>query len=347
MMDRVSPAGVAIGRRSNLQALQAQIARSTAEISSGRKSDPTRELGVGAALLYRLHDDVQQGGELKNSAGLAGERMKTMQTAMTSVGKVMTDISAQILQADVLKQQSFPMLANDAPDVMASIADLLNTDFQGQKVFGGTDSAARPIQNIAALPAQMRSMLDAAVAANGGAALDEAQAASLMADIETAVFGGPASAFHATYYGSASTTGDSDPNLVRIGEGQTLSYDVRADNAAFKDAFHALALTSLLGSDKLQEGAKVALADRAGELMRGAQSSLTTLAGSLGSKQARLERVAEVQARAMDATTAQINDLEAADYYTLSDQVSALQIQLQATYSITAQLSKLSLVNYL
>jgi len=58
MMDRVSPAGVAIGRRSNLQALQAQIARSTAEISSGRKSDPTRELGVGAALLYRLHDDV-------------------------------------------------------------------------------------------------------------------------------------------------------------------------------------------------------------------------------------------------------------------------------------------------
>ena len=72
MMDRVSPAGTAIGRQASLQALQAQLARSTAEMSSGRKSDPTRELGVGASLLYRLHDDVQQGGALKNSASLAG-----------------------------------------------------------------------------------------------------------------------------------------------------------------------------------------------------------------------------------------------------------------------------------
>ena len=50
---------------------------------------------------------------------------------------------------------------------------------------------------------------------------------------------------------------------------------------------------------------------------------------------------------AENTATAQINDLEAADYYTLSDQISTMQIQLQATYSITAQLSKLSLVNYL
>jgi flagellin-like hook-associated protein FlgL len=346
MMDRVSPAGVAIGRQSNLQKLQAQIARGTAEIASGKLADPTRALGVGASLLYRLHDDVQQGGALKNSASLAGERMKTMQTAMTSVAKVMTDVSAQILQADALKQQSFTTLANDTPDVMASIADLMNTDFQGQKVFGGTDSASRPIQGIAALPAQVQGMLDAAVAANGGAPLDAARASGLMDDID-ALFGSPGSAFYASYYGSGSSTGDGDPNLVRIGEGQTLAYDVRADNAAFKGAFHALALTSLLGSGQLQEGAKVALAERAGELMRGAQSSLTTLAGTLGSKQARLERVAEIQARTVDAATAQINDLEGADYYALSDQVSALQIQLNATYSITAQLSKLSLVNFL
>lgn len=342
MMDRVSPAGIAIGRQANLQSLQSQIARATGEMSSGRKSDPTRELGVGASLLYRLHDDIQQGGAIRNSTSLAGERMKTMQTAMASIGSVLMDMSAQILQADALKQESFTTLANDTPDVMASIADLLNTDFQGQKVFGGTDSDARPLSGIAGLPAQMRGLLDAAVAANGGAALDTAQVAGLMGDID-------ASNFYGLYYTSGSTTGDGKPNLVRIGQGQTLEYDARGDNAAFKDAFRALALTSLLGSDstKLTNGAKAALADRAGELMRGAQSGLTTLSGTLGVKQARLDRVAEIQSRAISATTAQINDLEGADYYTLSDQISTMQIQLQATYSITAQLSKLSLVNYL
>jgi flagellin-like hook-associated protein FlgL len=348
MMDRVSPAGIAIGRQANLQSLQAQLARATAEMSSGRKSDPAREMGVGASLLYRLHDDIQQGGAIRNSTSLAGERMKTMQTAMTSVGKIFEDVSAQILQTDALKQQSYDTLAADTPDLLASIGDLLNTDFQGQKVFGGTDSGNPPLRDIAKLPAQIQSMLDAAVAANGGASLDAAGVTGLMQDIEE-VFAGPGSAFYSLYYGSSSTTGDNKPNMVRIGEGQTLAYDARADSAAFRDAFKALAMTSLLGNggDKLGDDAKVALADRAGELMRGAQSGLTTLAGTLGTKQARLERVAEIQSRAVDAAAAQINDLEQADYYTLSDQISTMQIQLQATYSITAQLSKLSLVNYL
>jgi flagellar hook-associated protein 3 FlgL len=348
MMDRVSGAGITIGRQANLQALQSQIAQSTAEIASGRKSDPAREMGVGASLLYRLYDDIQQGDAIKNTTALAGERMKTMQTAMTSIGKILEDTSAQILQSDALKQQSYNTLGADTPDILASIADLLNTDFQGQKVFGGTDSAARPISNIADLPTRMKAILDTAVAANGGAALDAATVQDVMDQIDD-VFGGAGSAFYTDYYTSASKTDDGTPNLVRIGEGQTLAYDVRGDNAAFKDAMHALALTSLLGGDnsKLTEAAKTALASRAGELMRGAQTNLTTLAGTLGTKEARLEHVATIQERTVSAATSQINTLEGADYYTLSDRVSMLKIQLQATYSITAQLQTLSLVNYL
>ncbi|MBC9207752.1 flagellar hook protein [Roseomonas aerophila] len=346
MMDRVSGAGITIGRQASLQSLQSQIAQSTAEIASGRKSDPAREMGVGASLLYRLYDDIQQGDAIKNTTALAGERMKTMQTAMTSIGKILEDTSAQILQSDALKQQSYNTLGADTPDILASIADLLNIDFQGQKVFGGTDSAARPISNIADMPTKMKAILDAAVAANAGTALDAAAVQDVMDQIDD-VFGG--AGFYADYYTSASKTGDGTPNLVRIGEGQTLAYDVRGDNAAFKDAMHALALTSLLGGDnsKLTEEAKTALASRAGELMRGAQSNLTTLAGTLGTKEARLEHVSTIQERTVSAATAQINTLEGADYYTLSDRVGMLKIQLQATYSITAQLQTLSLVNYL
>jgi flagellar hook-associated protein 3 FlgL len=363
MMDRVSPAGVAIGRQANLQSLQAQIARATAEMSSGRKSDPVLGMGVGASLLYRLHDDIQQGGAIKNSTGLAGERLKTMQTAMTSVADIFKDVSAQILQADALKQDSYTTLAADTPDLLSSVADLLNTDFQGQKVFGGTDSANRPLNDLSGLVQDVQAMLNKAVAKNGGplGSSGTVTVDDLMDNIEAFLAGStppdpdlfettgtPAVPvfFDDLHYGSASRTGG-DPNMVRIGEGQTLEYDVRADNAAFKDAFKALAMTALLGSDALNKDSKVALADRAGELMRSAQTGLTTLAGTLGTKQARLERVAEIQSRAVDSATAQINDLESADYYTLSDQINTMQIQLQATYSITAQLSKLSLVNYL
>jgi flagellin-like hook-associated protein FlgL len=345
MMDRVSPAGIAIGRQSNLQSLQSQLARAIGETSSGRKEDPTRDMGVAASLLYQLHDDIQQGTALQNSTSLAGGRMKTMQTAMSSIATMFQDMSAQILQADVLKQESYTNLATDTPDVMASIADLLNTDFQGQKIFGGTDSVARPLSNIDTLPAQMRALMDTAVANNGGAPLDAAAVAGLISDIDS-FFAGPGFAVHHT---SASKTADGDPNLVRIGEGQTMAYDVRADNPAFKDALHALALTSLLGSPatSLTSEAKVALAGDAGKLMRGAQASLTIVAGTLGTKEARLERVGEIQTRAIAAATIQINDLEGADYYTLSDQINTMKIQLEATYSITAKMADLSLVKFL
>ena len=348
MMERISGAGVALGRQANLQALQIQLAQSTAEIASGRKSDPAKEMGVGASLLYRLYDDIQQGDALKNATALAGERMKTMQTAMTSIGSVLEDTSKQILQADTLRQQSFHMLAADTPDILGSIADLLNTDFQGQKVFGGTDSASRPVSNITDLPAHMQSIVDSVVAANAGVPLDASTVQDVLDQID-AVFGGPGSDFYTLYYTSGSTTGDGTPNLVRIAEGQTLAYDVRGDNGAFKDTLHALALTSLLGNDetKLTEEAKAALNSRAGELIRGAQTQLTTVAGTLGTKEARLERVAAIQERTVTSATQQINNLEGADYYTLSDRVSTLQIQLQATYSITARLQELSLVNYL
>jgi flagellar hook-associated protein 3 FlgL len=271
-----------------------------------------------------------------------------MQTAMSAIGDILKDTSTQILQADALKQQSYINLGADTPDILASITDLLNTEFQGQKVFGGTDSASRTLSNISNLPAQAKGILTTVLGAGSGGPVDATNVQDVLDQID-AIFDGPTAPFYGLYYTANSKTGDGQPNLVRIGEGETLSYDVRGDHAAFKGAIHALALTSLLGSSNsaLTEEAKTIISTRAGELMRDAQSSLTTLAGTLGTKEARLEHVSTIQERTISAATSQINDLESADYYTLSDQVSMLQIQLNATYSITAQLQKLSLVSFL
>jgi flagellin-like hook-associated protein FlgL len=359
--DRVSPSGIAIGRQAGLMRMQSDLAVLTAEMSSGRKADPARALGTGASLLYKLYGDVQQGEAVRNSTSLAGERLKAMQTAMTSIGTLMDEMSPEILKIDQLKDNGFTIIASHAKEVMGSLTDLLNAHWDGQNIFGGTDTSQPPVADSAGLLAWAAGQLATAATA-AGAPLDAAQAGTMLdgfdalfANVQRDPTG--ATSYYGLVYVSTSRTalkGSTDPeseapSLVRIGAGETLSYNVRADNDTFRNAFESLAMLSLLDAPDtvLSKEARTAILDKAGTLMRTARSELTVVAGVLGTKQQRLQNVADIQERAVSAATAQINDLEASDPYTVSDRISQLELQLRATYSITARLAELSFVNYL
>lgn len=350
MYERISPMGVALGRQADLRQLQGNVARLTGEMSSGRKTDPAKELGVGASLLYKLYDDIQSGEAIQNSTTLAGKRLEAAQTALSSVGGLMDEMSAEALKIDVLKDNGFGIIAANAREVLGSLTDLMNSHWDGQNLFGGTDSARPPLKDSSGALARMQALLATAETASATGVLDAAEATALTGQIQTVFNDSPADPeFYGLAYQSNSRTADGTPSMIRIGAGETLSYDVRADNQAFKDAYESLSLLSLLDAPAttLSEAARTTILDRAGELMRGARQQLTVVQGLLGIKQARLDSVAEIQDRAVKAATAQINILEGADYYTVSDQLSMLEIQLKATYSITAQFADLSFVNYL
>ncbi|MBK1659947.1 flagellin N-terminal helical domain-containing protein [Paracraurococcus ruber] len=462
MTDRIAPAGVAIGRQASLQSLQARLAQASAELSSGRKTDPTGGLGLGASLLYKLHDQIAQGDALDQSLTLSGRRMETMQTSLGAVSDSVQTLSTNALKVDALKGTGYNVLAAQARDTMASMVDRLNVQFDGQHLFAGTDSAEPPLTGPDAPNGPLgavRAMLNSAVATSGGAldaaganalatrvadlyagqvkwayaqpattgqvpaggavtfsfavdgtpatatftnmtgaALDMGNAAdvqTLMAGLRDAInatpgLGNPIASLDSSnrlvvdatvathrvtldgsalqavgasvgqwtpgtatnelpVYASRSRTGDGKPNQVAIGAGETLSYDVRGDNPAIQRSMMGAALLSLLDASDAQLGAtaKSALLDTAGSWLRGAHAGLTDVAGVLGAKQERLQAVTDIQSKATSAAAAQINTLEAADYPATADQINQLQLQLQATYSITAKLSELSFVNYM
>lgn len=354
MFNRITSLGVALGRQLTLQNLQGELATLTSEIASGKKADPTKNLGVGVSVLYKLYTDVQQGDAIRSVSTMAGQRLETMQTALSSTNKLLGSMAATGLQAVTISDvNSETVVANKARDTMASLATLLNTQTDGEAVFAGTDSGKPPMRTSDIGLLAVRGSLDAAVTANANAPLDELAVAGLLSDLDD-MFNGPAPTQYSTlFYTSTSTTGGT-PSQIRIGAGETLSYDVRGDHQGFKDAFQALSLMSLLdakdavtGASLLDEDAKAMVLDTANGLLGKAQSTLTTVAGILGVKQQRLDAVSDIQEKAVSAATAQINTLEGVDYYTASDRISSLEIQLKATYSITAKLSDLSLVNYL
>jgi flagellin-like hook-associated protein FlgL len=576
MFTRVTSIGTTLTRQAQLQQMQADLATLTGEVASNKKADPAQGLGVGVSVLYKLYGDVQQGDAIQNVGTMAGQRLETMQTAMTSVNSLLGDLATASIQASgAAASTAMPLLAVHARDTMATMTTLLNTQQNGQSLFGGVDSAGMPMQASDAANgpvATIRSMLTtagpltgvnvsgllsqidhvftaqqsstfratgataaatsdqyafayslngvtatvtsgagvtatdssevvlgrlaaninaavgspvatisgtgnaatitvdaakstrgtlsfaatAAVTATGGLGItgsltqtgtfsshvaqstastdgfsftyqlssggpltltsgtgtgtasapeDASVALQRLADSINNTLGGSLTAGVATvsgtgtgailsidaakastgnqfsfatataltatgsynatpptgvaspkyqglFYNSASTSGD-PASQIRIGAGQSLTYNLRGDNQGFKDGMHAMSLLSLLdakdshGVDLLDNDAKAAVRDAANNLLASAQSRLTAEAGELGVKQQRLQTISDIQNKAVAATVIQINKLEAPDYFVASDRVNALKIQLQATYSITATLSGLSLVNYL
>jgi flagellin-like hook-associated protein FlgL len=356
--DRITPSGVAIGRQAALSTMQARLALATAELSSGRKADAAGQAGLGASLLYRLHDQVAQGEALNESISLAGKRLEAMQTALTGVSDTLTQLSSATLQAHTMKEASWPVLAAQARDSMATVTDRLNAQFDGQYLFAGLDAASPPLRSPddatvvagdAGPLATLSAELSAAVTAAGGP-LDATTAAAFVAALQAKFdSAAPTGGFRGIFYTSESVAGDGKPNAVAIGAGETLSYDLRADDPALRKTFLATSLLSLLDAPEtdLSAEAKTVLTEQAGNLLREAQGGITQSAGLLGSKQQRLERISDIQSNAMTAAAQQINTLEGVDYAATADRISQLQTQLQATYAITAKLSELSFVNYL
>lgn len=350
MFDRVTSAGMVLGRQFGLQNMQGELAVLTGEVASGKKADPARALGVGASVLYKLYDDVQQGGAVQNATIVAGKRLETMQVAMASIGSLLGGVAAAGLQsATEGSPLAGSLLANQARDAMATMATLLNTQMGGQSVFGGSDSAA-PAMRPSAAPggplAAIRGLVTGPV--------DRAGVDQLLGAVDAVFTGTSATAtYQGTFYASASRTED-PASRIRIGAGETLDYNLRGDHPGFKDGMQALSLLSLLdardpvsGAELLDGDARAAVRGKANSLLAAAQDKLTGAAGLLGVKQERLQTVSDIQGKAIAAATAQISSMEGADYYAASERINALKLQLQATYSLTATLSGLSLTNYL
>jgi flagellar hook-associated protein 3 FlgL len=152
-------------------------------------------------------------------------------------------------------------------------------------------------------------------------------------------------------YSGAIYTGSTDgqPTSVIVGTNQTVQYDASANQPAFRDLLQGLSMLSMVNapSSQLDSTAQAQLLSQASSLLGAAQNEITNLQGNLGSVQSSLTAASSAQTAAATATQAQITNYLQANTYADSTQLTQLQTQLQATYSLTSQISQLSLVHYM
>ncbi|MDR3450902.1 MAG: flagellin [Alphaproteobacteria bacterium] len=131
-----------------------------------------------------------------------------------------------------------------------------------------------------------------------------------------------------------------------IDSGYTLQYGVSSDNPAFQQMVSGLQFLQAAGNST-DSATYQANITQAATLLGSALSSIEALHTSVAYNTNTLTTETTTQNNAITALTNQVSDIQSVDITQVSVELNLLQTQLQASYSATGTIGKLSIVNYL
>ncbi|SMF67842.1 flagellar hook-associated protein 3 FlgL [Tistlia consotensis] len=134
--------------------------------------------------------------------------------------------------------------------------------------------------------------------------------------------------------------GDDLQQSVRVDEDQTVTYGITANESGFEALGRALYLTKTANGDKTQ-------LEQALQAVNDAIDQLPDVRSRVGADQNALDSAKTRHNDLMSYTEQSIGDIENVDVASAMTQFSADQVMLEASYSVTAKLSQISLVNFL
>ena len=222
--------------------VQAVMANEQEQESSGLKSQDFGGYGSSAGQVVNLQVSVTRSQSYIDAAQLADNKVQVMYSAVGSMTDIITQLRTQLSAATTGSSTVTASVINYAQQALSQMGATLNTQYNGEYIFGGADTDAAPA--------------DLTSFATGTGSLTTADT---------------------SYY-----KGDSEIASVRVSDSQTVSYGVTADNPAFEQVMRLLKYvgnsTSLSSSDVTQA---LDLASTALDSVSTVQAKLSTSASQI------------------------------------------------------------------
>jgi flagellar hook-associated protein 3 FlgL len=326
---------------------QTNLANAEIEVSTGHYANIDTTLGGEASQVVNLQEQNDYLTTLTGTNNIATARLSTTQSALTSLLS-----SAQTFLSDLVgapnTTNSASALQSTAQSALSSLISNLNTSYNGTYLFAGINTSATPMTDYYG----PSSANQAAVNSAFSTAFGMTQSSPLVSTIT-----GPAmqsflntqypNLFQGTNWTSAWSSASDTVITNQISPSQTAATSVSANQAAFKQLASAYTMMANLGTQNLGSSAYQAVLTTATKTMTTAISDLTDLQASVGSVQSQITESNNQMSLNQTYLATQVSNLVSVNPATAAVQVTNLQTQIETAYSLTAQLQKLSLVNYL
>lgn len=348
MSSYISTPSMSSGLLQSILITQQNLANAEQEVSTGTYVNVGTQLGEGTSqdLVLRNQQSMLQTLEVTN--GTVATRLASAQNVMTNLQSTAQNFLNALISS-TSQNGTGGSLQSTAQSALQSLIEELNTSVSGEYIFGGINSGVPPITDYYASPSSAnQSAVNSAFSSNFGfsqtspsvSTITGAQMQSFLTNQFDPLFSG------ANW--SADWSQASDTTLTtQISDTQTVSTSTSANQSAFQDLAEAYTMVANLGTSNLSGDALNTLISNATTLVQQGITGLTALQTSVGLVQNDVTTANTQMSSQMNILTTQINGLESVDPYQASTQVTELQTQLETSYSLTSQLQKLSLVNYI
>ena len=202
---------------------QSTMANQQIQEASGLISSDFGGLGSSAQQVLNLQVSVTRAQSYIDAATQTNSKIQVMYSAVNSVSDLVTQFRTLLTGASSASSTDAASVTESAKNMLEQMASLLNTQYNGGYLFGGSATKTAPV------------------------------------DISSATYAAASSPSTAdtSYY-----QGDSQLGAVRVSDNQTVSYGVTADNTAFEQIMRAMNLVasnSPLSTDTLNEALDLAV----------------------------------------------------------------------------------------
>ncbi|MBK8176278.1 MAG: hypothetical protein IPK66_13745 [Rhodospirillales bacterium] len=313
---------------SRMTTMNADIQRLEQQVATGQKANSFSDLGTQAGINIALHNEANTINTYMENNKIHAVRLSAMDQAMTTIRDA----------AEAVKNQAYAMtstdternaLINTAKSAFNSVLNALQTAVGGRALFSGDATSTSP----------MVSTQYTDVQANISGLANPLDASAVETEIQT---------FYAT--SSNFYQGGNAIPPTPIDQYQKIDYGILASDQSFQNILQGLATMALTpepnGVDTTDAQYTTVIRNAAALLTSGVGQA-NALISANGTNQALVDSTTTHHETTLAMLQSQINDIEQTDVAQAASQLSLLRTQLEATYSMTAQINQLSLVNYI
>jgi flagellar hook-associated protein 3 FlgL len=339
----ISTAALRGAPRNEVLRLQSELTDRTAEVASGRHADVGLALGTSAGQPVRDRMDLSLLEALTTSNGTAAARLDITQAALGDL----EDVASKVL-GDLIALPSGAGAARimeiEARSALDRLTDRANSSDGGSYVFAGTNTDVQPFAQFDAGP---EAAIVAAFTTRFGFPPGDPLAANITAaDMTNFLTNEFAAIFQDPAWGTTWSSA-SDTNIVsRIAPSERVETSVNSNETAFRTLAEGLAMVGGLGIDSLGEEARKAVVDVARLKMGNAVTEVVALQTKLGFAQAAIEKANTRMSLASDLLDLSIGRAEEVDPAVAKTRIDLVTTQIEMSYALTAQLARLSILNY-
>lgn len=263
-------------------------------------------------------------------------------TGETTVDALVTSINAAVTATTLsgVEASRDPVTGN----LVLKSTDLTGkTDVTGS--FTDVDGTAIPVEG--SVTRSPQAAIASAFRSTFGFGVSDAAVSTITPDAMRAFLNGSfAALFEGTNWQDWSNA--SSQNIQsRISATEKVEASTNANGQGIQKMAMAYTMISELGLDRLGETTREALVNKAIATFSEATTGVTTMQSKLGAVQEKVEEADERMSLQKDILDAKVIHLEAVDPAEAKIRVDRLMTQIQTSYSLTAQLRTMSLINYL